>query len=146
MPIWLTLALSVLFLGDADLPRVENLRPANQPDVTFSPADEIPLLPGFTNEQATTQQNTKDAKKSAVLQDQSRFALIRYVSGEFAKVVKPLPSGKDGFQVEVGKHIDDSALQHSVDIHGAAVNTGDQVQITKLEFRAKSIVVDVNGG
>ncbi|HXM99257.1 MAG TPA: hypothetical protein VN982_12345 [Candidatus Dormibacteraeota bacterium] len=148
MHIWLTLALSMLFLGDADLPRVENLRPPTPSDPTFSPTDAIPLLPALNNEpdmQAASQQNTKDAKKS-VLQDQSRFALIRYVSGEFAKAVKPLPSGKDGFQVTVGKPLDETALQHSVAVHGAAVNTGDQVQITKLEFRARSIVVDVNGG
>src|SRR5207245_358241 len=30
--------------------------------------------------------------------------------------------------------------------HGAAIHTGDTVQITKLEFRGHSIVVDVNGG
>lgn len=149
MRIWLTLTLSLVFFGDADLPRVENLRPTTQSDLTFSPTDAIPLLPAFNNEpdmQTASRQNTKDAKKSPVLQDQSRFALIRYVSGEFAKAVKPLPSGKDGFQVEVGKPLNESALQHSVAVHGAAVNTGDQVQITRLEFRARSIVVDVNGG
>jgi hypothetical protein len=150
MSVWLTLTLSVWFFADADLPRIDNLRPANQTDATFSRADAIPLLPAFSGEnpdmQSATQQNANDAKKSPVLQDQSRFALIRYVSGEFAKAVKPLPSGKDGFQIAVGKPLDESALQHSVAVHGAAVNTGDQVQITKLEFRARSIVVDVNGG
>ena len=30
--------------------------------------------------------------------------------------------------------------------HGAAVNSGDHVQITKLDFRDHTIVVDVNGG
>jgi len=31
-------------------------------------------------------------------------------------------------------------------LHGAAVNSGDNVQITKLEFRERTIIVDVNGG
>lgn len=133
----------------ADLPRVENLRPLSQPDPAFSSVDSIPLVPDTSAAASDTQSaqpSAKDAKKSSVLQDQSRFALIRYVSGEFAKAVKPLPAGKDGFQVAVGKPIDETALQHSVATHGAAVNTGDQVQITKLEFRARSIIVDVNGG
>lgn len=150
MSTWLTVSLTLLLFAGADLPRVENFRSTSQPDPAFSSGEAIPLLPyadpGASDMQAATQSNTKDAKKSAVLQDQSRFALIRYVSGEFAKAVKPLPAGKDGFQVAVGKPLDEPALQHSVSVHGAAINTGDQVQITKLEFRAHSIVVDVNGG
>jgi hypothetical protein len=143
------LSLTLLLFG-ADLPRVESFHSTSQPDPAFSSGDAIPLLPYTASDasdmQATTQPNTKDAKKSSVLQDQSRFALIRYVSGEFAKAVKPLPAGKDGFQVAVGKPLDEPALQHSVAVHGAAINTGDQVQITKLEFRGHSIAVDVNGG
>lgn len=150
MPTWLTFSLTLLLFADADLPRVESFHSTSQPDPGFSSGDAIPLLPYTASDasdmQSTTQPNAKDAKKSSVLQDQSRFALIRYVSGEFAKAVKPLPAGKDGFQVAVDKPLDESALQHSVAVHGAAVNTGDQVQITKLEFRAHSIVVDVNGG
>jgi hypothetical protein len=37
-------------------------------------------------------------------------------------------------------------LERAVATHGAAVHAGEQVQITKLEFRDHTIVVDVNGG
>src|SRR5947209_6917526 len=144
----LTLSLSLCLLAFADLPDVESLRTAGPSDPIFSASEALPFLPDSNamDMQSAAQSTGRDAQKNTVLQDQSRFALIRYVSGEFAKAVKPLPAGKDGFQVPVGKPLDESALQHSVATHGAAINTGDQVQITKLEFRSHSIVVDVNGG
>jgi hypothetical protein len=37
-------------------------------------------------------------------------------------------------------------LDRAVASHGAAINAGDNVQITKLEFHDHTIVVDVNGG
>lgn len=37
-------------------------------------------------------------------------------------------------------------LDRAVATHGAAVSTGDKVQITRLEFRSHQIVVDLNGG
>ena len=46
--------------------------------------------------------------KQAPLQPQSRLEIVRYVSGEFAKVMKPIPAGKKGFKVEVGKKLDES--------------------------------------
>jgi hypothetical protein len=85
-------------------------------------------------------------QKQATLQDQSKLDLIRYVSGEFAKATKPLPAGKEGFLYYVGKPVSAELLNSAVATHGAAVNSGDNVQITKLEFRAHTIVVDVNGG
>src|ERR1700728_3525351 len=35
-----------------------------------------------------------------------RLELIRMIDGEFAKALQPLPKGKKGFTVEVGKPID----------------------------------------
>jgi len=37
-------------------------------------------------------------------------------------------------------------LDRQVATHGAAVSTGDHVQITKLEFHDRQIIVDLNGG
>src|SRR2546430_1601886 len=53
-------------------------------------------------------------------------------SGEFAKAIKALPAGKDGFNVTVGKPLNTQLLDRAVATHGAAVNTGDNVQITGL--------------
>jgi hypothetical protein len=84
--------------------------------------------------------------KQAPLQPQSRLEIVRYVSGEFAKVLKPIPAGKKGFKVEVGKKLDDKELQTALRSHGLAANPGDTVQVTGIEFRNKEIVVEINGG
>ncbi|MGA7840085.1 MAG: hypothetical protein WA823_03085 [Candidatus Acidiferrales bacterium] len=84
--------------------------------------------------------------KQAPLQPQSRLEIVRYVSGEFAKVMKPIPAGKKGFKVEVGKKLDDKELQSALRSHGLAANPGDTVQVTGIEFRSREIVVEVNGG
>ena len=101
--------------------------------------------PANDNQVQSQTQGTSSAKNTT-LQETSKLALIRYVSGEFAKAIKPLPAGKEGFLVRVGKPLESEILDRAVATHGAAVNTGDNVQITRLEFRAHQIAVDVNGG
>jgi hypothetical protein len=144
---WLAIALSLLLFVGADVPGVERLHPATSSGPTFSPEDEISLfpsaLPASDNQAQTSQQNKP---KSATLQDASKLELVRYVSGEFAKAIKPLPAGKEGFLVYVGKPVAFDQLDRAVATHGAAVNSGDHVQITKLDFHDHTIVVDVNGG
>jgi hypothetical protein len=80
------------------------------------------------------------------LQERSKLDLIRYVSGEFAKAAKSLPAGKEGFLQFADKPLNQELLDRAVATHGAAVRAGDNAQITKLEFRDHTIVVDVNGG
>jgi hypothetical protein len=84
--------------------------------------------------------------KQTPLQPQSRLEIVRYVSGEFAKVLKPIPAGKKGFKVEVGKKLDENDLKSALRSHGQAANPGDTVQVTGIEFRNKEIVVEINGG
>ena len=144
---WLAIALSLVLFVGADVPGVERLHPTPNSGPTFSPDDEISLFPGAlasTDNQGQPSQQSKS--KSATLQDSSKLELIRYVSGEFAKAIKPLPAGKEGFLVYVGKPVAFDQLDRAVATHGAAVNSGDHVQITKLDFHEHTIVVDVNGG
>ena len=84
--------------------------------------------------------------KQEPLQPQSRLEIVRYVSGEFAKVLKPIPAGKKGFKVEVGKKLDENELKSALRSQGQAANPGDTVQVTGIEFRSKEIVVEINGG
>jgi hypothetical protein len=88
----------------------------------------------------------QSSKKSQEMQPHSRLEIIRYVSGEFAKTVKPIPGGKKGFKLDVGKKLDDKDLNTALRNQGAAANPGDTVQITSIEFRAKEIAVQINGG
>jgi len=147
----LALALTFLLFADADVPQVNSLRPPANTNLGTLPGGEIPLFGNDASEtdaqgQASAQDKSQNVGKDSSLQDSSKLNLIRYVSGEFARAVKPLPAGKEGFIVHVGQPMDADMLDRQVATHGAAVNTGDHVQITKLEFHEKQIVVDLNGG
>jgi len=149
---WLVIPLAFLLLADADIPRVNSLRPPANPSPSFPSDEEIPLFPkaGASSDnaqsQSQSQSNSAPPAKNATLQENSKLALIRYVSGEFAKAIKPLPAGKEGFHVRVGKPLETEMLDRAVATHGPAVSTGDKVQITKLEFHEHQIIVDLNGG
>ena len=148
MPNWFSIPLAFLLLADADIPRVNNLRPSEMPAFNFPSEEDIPLFPSVGTDSDNDQLQSKPASrpKSGPLQESSKLTLIRFVSGEFAKAVKALPAGKEGFTFSADKPFNSEVLDRAVATHGAAVNTGDNVQITKLEFRGKQIVVDVNGG
>ena len=142
----LALLMSLLLLADADIPRAMSLRPAEaSPSPNFA-NEELPLFPANPGSDPSNQIPAQRAARKATLQEPAKLELIRYVSGEFAKAVKALPAGKDGFLQYADKPINDEVLGRAVATHGAAVHAGEQVQITKLEFRDHTIVVDVNGG
>jgi hypothetical protein len=88
----------------------------------------------------------QSTNKQTPLQPQSRLEIVRYVSGEFAKVVAPIPAGRKGFRIPVGQKLDAKELKNALRHDGAAVSPGETVQVTNIEFRAKEIVVQVNGG
>lgn len=139
------IASSLLLFADADVPRAMGLRnpdPAARP--TFSNT-EVAIFPALTAEDPQQSAAPSQPKKDK-LQESSKLDLIRYVSGEFAKASKSLPAGKEGFLQYADKPLNQELLERAVATHGAAVHAGDNAQITKLEFRDHTIVVDVNGG
>jgi hypothetical protein len=146
----LILGLTIVLLADADVPRINSLRPPAQPTAAFPSGEEISLFPdtvsGALDGQGQSEPQTPPKAKSATLQESSKLELIRYVSGEFAKAIKSLPAGKEGLIVYVGKPLEAELLERALATHGAAVNNGDKVQITKLDFRDHEIIVDLNGG
>ena len=140
---WALLAIAALLLGDADVPRVTYLRPPRpSPPVEIPSGQSIPVLPDLPPP-AEAQQ---PAKKSDRLQPESRLQLVRFIHGEFVKLVKPLPGGKKGFRYQVGQPINEQVLRQLIANNGAAGSSGDTVQITKIEFKDKEIVIDINGG
>jgi hypothetical protein len=144
---WPVLSLAVVLFALADVPGLERLR---APSIEPFPSDSVSLLPpwaGLSDGEQNSQTSQPGATPSrGPLSETSKLELIRYVSGEFAKALKPMPRGKDGFLVYAGKPVNEEQLTRAVATHGAAVNTGDAVQITKLDFRGHTIQVDVNGG
>lgn len=140
-----SVAASFLFLADADVPRVTSFRaPDSSAHADFANT-EIAIFPMLTSEQQSAAPSPTAPHKEK-LQESSKLELIRYVSGEFAKATRALPAGKDGFLQFAGKPLNQELLERAVATHGVAVHPGDQAQITKLEFRDHTIVVDVNGG
>ena len=95
---------------------------------------------------AASSPQPQPAKNDAPLQEESRMMILRNVDGEFARVLTSLPGGRKGFHFRAGEPIDQNALRKAIQSSGAALNTGDNVQITKLDFQGKSILVDLNGG
>jgi hypothetical protein len=153
MALRFTIPLSVILFVYGDVPDVPHLvAPSTSAtkESGFTPDDRIPLYPSMVadgpQDSSKSPQSASNTKKNDTLQETSKLALIRFVSGEFAKAKKPLPGGKDGITLFADKPLDEAGLDRAVSSRGAAVNTGDNVQITKLEFHEHVIIVDVNGG
>jgi hypothetical protein len=76
----------------------------------------------------------------------TELLLVRDVDGEFAKAVRPIPAGKKGFKVVLGKPIDPQDLSDALRLYGTTADPGDTVQITGLDFHSREIRVEINGG
>lgn len=145
----IAIPLSLLLSASMDLPQLLPTRPAEPKAAESFPTDDhIPLylVTEPSGDQDQNASGSTSTKRNSTLQEKSKLALIRYVSGEFAKARKPIPGGKEGFTLFADKPLDEETLNHAVTLRGAAINTGDNAQITNLEFREHTIVVDVNGG
>ncbi len=136
------IVVSAFLLTDAGIPQAFRFGSQPASRVEFPSGQSLPLLADLPP--AADQQ--KPAQKPVRLQPESRLQLVRFVSGEFAKALKPLPAGRKGFRVKVGQPLDERALHQAVANYGPAVSTGDNVQLTRLEFREREIAVDINGG
>ncbi len=138
----MAVSIAILFAGDVRL--ALPLRPMSPTQAIEIPASAnlspLPAMPEPSDQQPAP------AKKADTLQPTSELALVRYVDGEFAKVVTPLPGGRKGFHLKAGAPLDEHALRMAIGTNGSAANPGDKVKITKLTFRPKEIVVDINGG
>lgn len=103
---------------------------------------------------AQDQQNeAKDQGAAGVVGDMSKpltpemkVQIIRFIDGEFGKASKSLPGKTKGFTIDVGKPINDQAYQDALRLQGEAISPGDPVQVTRVDFEAKRIVLQLNGG
>jgi hypothetical protein len=138
-----TLALAAVLILGADVPGLPPFRSTSSGvgDVNFFALSMVPSGGAKADEAV---QNP--ARPSPTLQPESRLLLIRYVDGEFAKVVQSLPGGKHGFKVPVGRPLNMQTLSDALRLYGTAASQGDTIQITGLEFRSQSIVLQINGG
>jgi len=96
--------------------------------------------------------------RSATLTEESRMAIIRALSGEFVRAQAPLPGGKEGTHVlaagasspvlhAVASGTVEADSPHVMVVTEApTIRSGDRVQITQIQFRPRSIVLQLNGG
>ena len=83
---------------------------------------------------------------SEPLKPEMKVQIIRYIDGEFGKAAKPLPGKTNGFTIHVGNPINDQSYQDALRLQGTAIGTGDPIQVTRVDFEAKKIVLQLNGG
>lgn len=147
------LALAALLAFGLDQTGVMPLRPGSPVQPNSNPSSE-PLSNPSASSSDSTQPTSVPAQNAAQtathspqpLSPESKLLLIRYVDGEFAKLVQSLPSGKKGFRITVGKPISRQKLSDALRLYGTAATQGDTVQITGLEFRPQQLVLLIDGG
>jgi len=147
---WLLVSPGFL-LADADVPELLRLRRPLGSLAQIPPNQNLPVVSGLPSGTASRAAGKNSSKTDGLpaagrLQPQSRLALVRYISGEFARAVRPLPSARKGFRFQVGAPVDEQALRRALASGGSSANPGDTVQITRIEFRDTEIVLDINGG
>jgi len=138
-----TLVIAALVAFCADTPDLAHFRMPMLASPTF---DSFPSSMSNPSPEVFMTVGPQGKSSGGTLQEGSRLAIIRFVDGEFAKVIEPLPGGRKGFKLDAGKPLDVKGLRTMLTEQGAAVNQGDTVQITKIEFRTKDIVFQLNGG
>jgi hypothetical protein len=146
MGVQFTLALLIALALGADVPGMAPFRSA-PPSLGNAGSVAQTLARADAPDAAATVQSAQSSDHSSrPLQPQSRLLLVRFVDGEFARVVQPLPGGKKGYKVPAGKPLDMQRLSDALRLNGTAASQGDTVQITSIDFRSDQIVLMINGG
>lgn len=89
------------------------------------------------------------AASKETLTPENRVAIIRILAYEFAIMRQPLPAGKnkkEALTVTETGQVNQEKLRNDLAQRGAAIYTGERVQITKIEFERDFILFEINGG
>jgi len=83
------------------------------------------------------------------LSSEHRLEILRMIAYEYATTLQPLPASrgeKEAVEVNADGRINEDKLRQILANRGAAVQPGEVVQITGIEFQRDSILVEINGG
>jgi hypothetical protein len=80
------------------------------------------------------------------LKPATRMTLVRGLVAEYGLLQTPLPRGDGGLRLESGGEIDRESLLHELTQEGTAIPAKVIVQITRIEFKDREIVFEINGG
>lgn len=85
-------------------------------------------------------------EKADTLTEENRIAIIRGVSSEFARARITLPAGNKPVVLNDKGEYNENDLKALLMRFGPAVDVGQQLQITRIEFRRQDILFEINGG
>jgi hypothetical protein len=78
-----------------------------------------------------------------------RLAILRHLAYEYATSLQPLPASqkeKEALEVDRSGRINEDKLRQTLANRGVAVQPGEIVQVTDLEFQRDAILFEINGG
>ncbi|MGE5324285.1 MAG: hypothetical protein ACM3SW_15560 [Actinomycetota bacterium] len=89
-----------------------------------------------------------DLGKRQKLDDDTRMRLIQLLDADFVHTRKYLPLGDKSTVITPEGLVkpSDSLQFEKIQAYGAAAKVGDKVQITNIDFRDRSVYVEINGG
>ncbi|MBI3895564.1 MAG: hypothetical protein HY313_06505 [Acidobacteria bacterium] len=82
----------------------------------------------------------------ADLNPESRMAILRKLTAEYATLKIPLPRGEKGLIMKSSGEVDEKSLKQEITQQGTAISPNVLVQITNIEFKGKKILFEINGG
>lgn len=78
-----------------------------------------------------------------------RLSILRHLAYEYATTLQPLPASqkeKEALEVDRSGRINEDKLRQILANRGVAVQPGEIVQVTDLEFQREAILFEINGG
>lgn len=86
------------------------------------------------------------AQADSKITQEERNQIIREMMAEHGKAILVIPRSKDALEITPdGKH-DEDQWEEAMDKFGPAARLGDLVEITKVEFKGKKLVFELNHG
>jgi len=76
----------------------------------------------------------------------ARIDIIRGLLREVAVTKVPLPRGKSGVRVNAQGKLDQRDAEKEMRANGVAMQAGMPAEITRIEFKSKQLIFEVNGG
>ncbi len=139
---------SSLFVG-----QTQESKPQKPDDKTGKPSGSAPITV-VTSVDSSRTELPADFKpligldKRPKLDKTTELQLVQLFNAEIARVRKPLPLGTKDIVVTPDGLVrpGDARLNQLASTIGAAAKVGDQVKITSIVFREKSVYIEVNGG
>ena len=86
---------------------------------------------------------------SQPLTPENRLSILRHLAYEYATTLQPLPASqkvKEALEVDRAGRINEDKLRQTLANRGAAVQPGEIVQVTDVEFQRDAILFEINGG